>query len=103
MPATSVFVQLRRRESSSPIQAHLRMQSFDAAELDCNAALKIDKRMTKALFRCGLILQHLAYPSCGVKLFSGAAKLAVPSAIVTERLKISRKYCLEASSSLVPD
>ena len=69
MPATSVFVQLRRRESSSPIQAHLRMQSFDAAELDCNAALKIDKRMTKALFRCGLILQHLGIPFMRCKAF----------------------------------
>jgi hypothetical protein len=39
-------------------QVHLRMQSFDAAEQDCCSALKIDKRMTKALFRCCPLSKH---------------------------------------------
>jgi hypothetical protein len=41
------------------------MQSFAAAEQDCNSALKIDKRMTKAFFRQFFILWDLACPSWG--------------------------------------
>ena len=70
------------------------MQSFDAAEKDCNSALKIDKRMTKALFRCCfsyMIISCMKVMSHGL-LSSGVAKRALLSAIEPEPLRTSRKY-----------
>jgi hypothetical protein len=76
------------------------MQCFDAAEQDCNSALRIDKRMTKALFRYYLIAWYSA--PCVVHVVKSSHSQAWQSTYCPQQSNRSHRGFQESTALNLP-